>query len=1438
VAEALTRDGLIWGRFRITETLGRSGAGRLLKVTDAETGEPRALRIVPRDREGPLWFDQLDQLAKLRHPSLPRVFEVGRTQEPIEDLPAGSLCYFAEWIAGERCDVRAWSGHDLGARVWALLGDIASALATLHAAGLIHGNVAPHNLWLTEAGHGVLANFGFGGGPRSLAGAHGTLAYQAPELLAGDGEPRSDLYGLGVTIVRLVRGDSTGAPGDLVPPSLVDGPVAELPVLPHPLVDLVGRMAALDPDARPRSALAVLDELDQLAPAVMPFVPRRVWPKVGTPPAPVTWPGATAMIDAIARSLASHTAVTLMVGTAASGARALVDRALRRHQLEQITGTARPLRGAPGELPPAAPDVAWPAARIAGSLDEVGARLAVSASDPAASARSWIERVARAARRGAVPVVFDLAGDSRAGDLVSALARAEGETPAIAIVDRDPVRGGRPGVAVHDAPILDADGVAALVSTMLGVAPPRAWAHALHVASTGLAMTVIELVRSIAGEPHPFAVDWTARTVAGIVELRTRQLRATPTGARRVIAAIAVWGGRVRIDRALATLRADGKSPAALADVAEIERLGLAHRHGDEVTIDRAVVEAILAVAGGDAIARLAAAALDGPFPDRAMPAGVVRGGGPSREAAPGTPRPERGAADRPAAELAGREASVLRIVPLLERVELDADRARLACEAAQHLLARGRADRARALLWRARSVDPAHAGLLAAEAAIASHAYDAAAADARAAAEAGADPVIARLVIARAAEGAGALDAAEGTLAALHATYPEHAEVAGTYARFLVARGRYREARAVATAGGPLAGLRAEAAGLAALSLGELEAADAAFAVLEVGAAAAGGGAAAGRALSLRARVAHARGQLGLASDRHREAARRLGEAGEVTDAAIAELRLGAVLIERGRASEALPRLAAAERVFAELGGMAEQGAALLERGRALLLLGQIDEARSAADAVIARADPHLDAFAWLVAGDARTRLGDDAGAVRCYREALALAGQRGDARGQVRAYSALAELGQGDGDGVAIEALCASDDDRDRWMLARGRRALREPRSALGPGSAGSLGDATVALARACGEVAVRAADADRLERAFRGHAIAAQLAHRARDAGLARAEAERARVAHATWIAATAPAFRPALDGDPDLARLPGRDPGEPSRHRHEDPQAASLRRLLAVSRRLHTEPSVARILDDTVDTAIELSCAERGFVLLREPDGALAVAVSRNFFAGELAPGSGPRLVGPSSSYAIAERVATTGEPVLSVGAVSDERHQTSHAVGAAAPGGPLAAIGPRSLLAVPLHQRGAVTGCLYVDHRLHGGAFDAAAVSVLGELAAIAAIAIENARSTGELRRAAREVDERNRRLSAELAAAGPEPAQPAAGEDLRLRPALAATEQAYLAAAMARAKGNQTVAARLLGLSRFGLQKKLRRRASGERSAVDGADETEEADEE
>jgi transcriptional regulator with GAF, ATPase, and Fis domain len=110
--------------------------------------------------------------------------------------------------------------------------------------------------------------------------------------------------------------------------------------------------------------------------------------------------------------------------------------------------------------------------------------------------------------------------------------------------------------------------------------------------------------------------------------------------------------------------------------------------------------------------------------------------------------------------------------------------------------------------------------------------------------------------------------------------------------------------------------------------------------------------------------------------------------------------------------------------------------------------------------------------------------------------------------------------------------------------------------------------------------------------------------------------------------------------------------------------------------------------------------------------------------------------------------IAERAAQTGEPVMTVDAGVDERFGTAASV---------ATMRLRSVLAVPLRQRGTIIGCIYVDHRLRGGAFDDGAATVLGGLADIAAIAIENARLTQELRSTTKAVDDLNGRLSAELA---------------------------------------------------------------------------------
>jgi len=1280
----------ILDRYQVEAVVGRGSFSRVLRVLDTRTGERRALKVVPRDGHEAMLLAEFEQLARLHHPSLPRVYDVGRTREPVDDIAAGAPFFVAEWVAGSRSDQVPWSQD--AAALWELIADLAGALATIHGGGLVHGDVAPQNV-LLAADRAVLVDLGLATG----TGARGTPAYLAPEALASHVEPRSDLYGLGATLIRMITGRplvEAATLGELAQRILAGVAVPALPGVPAPLADLLRRLVARDLDERPPSALAVLDELDQLAPAIGARPSRRARPAIAAPPAPIRWPGAAALVDAIVGSLlpgdsdASENAVVVVAGAPGLGARLLADAALQRWQLARVASHRA-------------------AAALTGTLDEIAAALAIEPPRAAASTRGFVERLARAVRGRDELVLVEASDDPRGADLVAALARAPGRHAVLVVLDHAPAA--RPGIAVHEAKPLDVDGVSELARAMLGRAPSRAWAHGLLVASAGLPVTAIELVRAIASEPEPLAVDWSARSSHGAAALRARELAYLAPGPRRIAAALAAWGGRARIDRVLATLRALPDEPhVGVADAVALERAGLATRHGDELAIDRATADAIAQELGAAALAALAGAALDAV-----------------------------------ASELTEGRGSPPWIAPLFERAPLDPARARRACDVAEDLLARGRADRALAIARRATAREPARAGLVAARAASAVGAYRDASDHARAAEAAGADVADAQLVVARAAQRAGELETAERVLARLHAAEPEHTEIAGTYARLLVTRARYADARRVALRPStPLSGLRAEAAGLAAFYLGELDAADAAFAALELAAAAVGDTATTGRALSLRGMVAQQRGQLGLASERYREAARRLHDVGELHAAATAELNLGTVLAERGRASEALPRLVAAGRVFDELGASTELCAAELNRGNALLALGQLAEAHGAAEAAVARAAgaPHLRAFALLVLGDAHARRGDTAGAARAYRDALAIAIERGDAHAQISAYIALEELGSPDtpprpSDGE-IEALCASADDRDRWTLARARRAVDAP--ALSSERAG-------ALAAACADVAARAGDADRLERAFRAHALACALARRAHDGALAATEADRARAAHAAWVAAAAPAFRPVLAADPDLRRLP-----EPSSAPTAPPAAsapvhadvAQLRRLLTLSRRLNSEASVERILDDVIDTAIELTHAERGFLLLRQPDGALAAVVSRNFAAADL------EVDTATVSRSIAERAAQTGEPVLTVDAGIDERF------GAAAS---VAALRLRSVLAVPLRQRGSITGCIYVDHRLRGGAFDDGAATVLGELADIAAIAIENARLSEDLRRTTRAVDELNARLSAELA---------------------------------------------------------------------------------
>jgi serine/threonine protein kinase len=147
----------------------------------------------------------------------------------------------------------------------------AEALAALHQAGFLHGDVKPDNLRLVDDGTAVLTDLGFAHRPGENAAflragyVLGTANYLAPELcddLPGE-ELSSDLFSLGVMLFEMLTGQLPYPPGSLRQTFRRHrcDPPADIRVLagslPEALVELVGRLLAHQPEDRPRAGAVV-----------------------------------------------------------------------------------------------------------------------------------------------------------------------------------------------------------------------------------------------------------------------------------------------------------------------------------------------------------------------------------------------------------------------------------------------------------------------------------------------------------------------------------------------------------------------------------------------------------------------------------------------------------------------------------------------------------------------------------------------------------------------------------------------------------------------------------------------------------------------------------------------------------------------------------------------------------------------------------------------------------------------------------------------------------------------------------------------------------------------------------------------------------------------------------------------------------------------------
>jgi transcriptional regulator with GAF, ATPase, and Fis domain len=179
-------------------------------------------------------------------------------------------------------------------------------------------------------------------------------------------------------------------------------------------------------------------------------------------------------------------------------------------------------------------------------------------------------------------------------------------------------------------------------------------------------------------------------------------------------------------------------------------------------------------------------------------------------------------------------------------------------------------------------------------------------------------------------------------------------------------------------------------------------------------------------------------------------------------------------------------------------------------------------------------------------------------------------------------------------------------------------------------------------------------------------------------------------------------------------------------------------ARAERLLDIIKRLAGEHDLDRLLQRITESAVDLSGAERGYVLLVDKSGQLEKRVVET-------AKSEPPDPHAAFSRSIAEAVLIDGEPIVTVDATRDGRLSEFVSVHK---------LMLRSVACLPIRGRSGTVGVLYLEHRRSRGRFTEPSVALLSAFADQAAIALENARLIAENLRRREELEAQSRALEA------------------------------------------------------------------------------------
>jgi serine/threonine-protein kinase len=253
------------GRYRLEQSIGTGGMGRVYRAHDELLDRPVAVKLLDEAASDPARMAEARAAASVSHPGIVHVFDVGLEGETgyiVMELASGSTL---RDVLRDRGPLEPLEAAELAAQV-------ADALEAIHRHGMVHCDVKSLNVILTESGHTKLVDFGIARAAASERSGdeeiRGSVAYVAPEQARGEAlDGRTDVYALGAVLYEMLTGRtpfSGATTAEVVAQRLVSEPPPPRrfdEAIPAEIESIALRALARNPAERYASAAEMRDAL-------------------------------------------------------------------------------------------------------------------------------------------------------------------------------------------------------------------------------------------------------------------------------------------------------------------------------------------------------------------------------------------------------------------------------------------------------------------------------------------------------------------------------------------------------------------------------------------------------------------------------------------------------------------------------------------------------------------------------------------------------------------------------------------------------------------------------------------------------------------------------------------------------------------------------------------------------------------------------------------------------------------------------------------------------------------------------------------------------------------------------------------------------------------------------------------------------------------------